>query len=429
MNLTSEKESWKSQGIDGMLESLYKLALSYGSSLVYTAGGSRRAGKYIFENDFTRPGLEVSVNEKAAFEAALAGAIASKRTTCLFSVEGVYETLDPLMTSAYTGVKGGLVVVGVKDQSLDLTPLGPFSKLPVMVSDGTPEDLFSILGSAFDLSERYEIPCLVETLAADSAAPFIYDERRVPGKGSFVKDPDRWAALPKARYELHRALNDKVERIREEFENYRGNERVGSGPSGTVTHQACKEGMAAQGSLLKLASVFPLPRRLVSAFIEEMDHVTIVEGPCPALEIQIPEKDRIRGRLNPGDLLWQPEGHAMRPEQTEILFGLRVVRDELGPASSINIAHGLVSSAVCTNLLAVTDEDSFFHSGLPAFTNTLYNGSNFLLLIETKNRVSELERVLEGFGFRQHVVIGKPDEIGEYNSCGRLTVLFWEGVL
>ena len=63
------------------------------------------------------PGIhfESCVNEKAAYESALAGAYASKRTACLFSVEGVYEALDPLMSSAYTGVKGGFVVVCVKE--------------------------------------------------------------------------------------------------------------------------------------------------------------------------------------------------------------------------------------------------------------------------------------------------------------------------
>src|SRR5208283_3212977 len=135
----------------------------------------------------------------AAFEMALAGAIVSKRTACLFSVDGVYETLDPLMSSAYTGVKGGFVVVCMKEGALDVTPLGPFSKLPVLVSDGTVEDLASALSFAFDLSERHEMPCLVETLVPKGLFPGA--AWKAPrGSSAFVKNQDRWAAIPRFRY-------------------------------------------------------------------------------------------------------------------------------------------------------------------------------------------------------------------------------------
>ena len=142
-----------------MYRGILELMLSCGPRLVYGTGMPDKAKT-------ARRGIhfESCVNEKAAYEMALAGAYASKRTACLFSVEGVYEALDPLMSSAYTGVKGGFVVVCVKEGDLDVTPLGPFSKLPVLVSDGTWDDLAAALSFAFDVSERYEMPCLLETL-------------------------------------------------------------------------------------------------------------------------------------------------------------------------------------------------------------------------------------------------------------------------
>src|SRR4030042_1235807 len=58
---------------------------------------------------------EASINEKIAFELALAGSWASKRTACLLSSEGFYDALDPLMSSAYTGSVGGFLVIAVQE--------------------------------------------------------------------------------------------------------------------------------------------------------------------------------------------------------------------------------------------------------------------------------------------------------------------------
>ena len=109
-----------------MYRGILELMLSCGPRLVYGTGMPDKAKD-------ASPGIhfESCVNEKAAYESALAGAYASKRTACLFSVEGVYEALDPLMSSAYTGVKGGFVVVCVKegDRSTSL-PSVPFQNCP-----------------------------------------------------------------------------------------------------------------------------------------------------------------------------------------------------------------------------------------------------------------------------------------------------------
>ncbi len=357
---------------------------------------------------------------------ALAGAWAAKRAACIFSAEGVYEALDPLMSSAYMGVKGGLVIAAVKEGALDVTPLGLFSKLPVLVSDGSRDGLSSTLSFAFDLSERYEIPCLVETLPPRE--PFERaEEREVPaGRSAFVKNPERWAAIPKFRYELHKALNEKIDRIADEFETYRGNVQLLRGKTGLITHHACgKEAPGHDVSVLALGSVFPLPQRLVSTFIDAMEEVRVVEGPYAAIGLQVKQKGRIER-----DLTSTPAANgAGASNAREVLFGLTVVRDELGPASSINIAHGMVISGTKGGILAVTDVQAFLHSGLPAFVNTLYNGSNYLLLIKTQGGPDELGRLFRGFGFSRCIPIKTAGEVEGYQGCGELTVLLFEGDL
>ena len=404
-----------------MYRDIYDLILSFGPRLVYTAGLPKEAAK-------APPGVhfESCVNEKAAYEMALAGSYAAKKTACLFSVEGVYEALDPLMSSAYTGVKGGMVVVCVREGPLDVTPLGPFSKLPVLVSDGTPGDLAQALAFAFDLSPRYEIPCLVETLppggrtrrkTAGTAA--------VDGMSVFTKDTGRWAAIPKFRFQLHKALNEKIERIREEFETYAGNVRTVKGVRGVLTHRACTEAMPAGASVLALGSVFPVPLRLVAQFAQSVRGLRVIEGGYAAIEVQL-RAGGIDRRLCGSAAAGAKSGR--RAAAGEKLFGLAVVRDRLGPASSINIAHGMAKSGA-KGILALTDADAFLRSGLPAFVNTIYNGSDYLLAIRTDGRAKEVGSAIRGFGFDRIHHLASRGDIRKYRDEGRLTVLFHEGDL
>ncbi len=407
-----------------MYQSIYELILSCRARLVYTAGAPG-----LEVNPAAGPGVhfEACINEKAAFEMALAGAWTAKRTACIFSAAGVYETLDPLMSSAYMGVKGGLVIACVKEGALDVTPLGLFSKLPVLVSDGSPDGLSSALSFAFDLSERYEIPCLVETLPPWGTLKGGKEPREPAGRSTFVKNPSRWAAIPQFRYELHKALNEKIDRMREEFETYAGNVQLLRRKKGIITHHACGEGAPGEDvSVLTLGSVFPLPERLVSTFIGRMEEVRVVEGPYASIALQVKQKDRIEGHVRPEG---RHAGGADAAGAREVLFGLTVVRDALGPASSLNISHGMVKSGAESGILAVTDAEAFLHSGLPAFVNTLYNGSAYLLLIKTKGGEDELEHLFGGFGFSRCFRIKTAGEIKDHFEEGKLTVLLYEGDL
>jgi TPP-dependent indolepyruvate ferredoxin oxidoreductase alpha subunit len=406
-----------------MYQSIYELILSCQPRLVYSAG---RPGTQVNPARRSAVHFEACINEKAAFEMALAGSWTAKRTACIFSAAGVYEALDPLMSSAYMGVKGGFVIACVKEGALDVTPLGLFSKLPVLVSNGNPDGLSSTLSFAFDLSERYEIPCLVETLPPCEPIERADEQGAPAGRSAFVKDPARWAAIPQFRYELHKALNEKIDRMREEFETYPGNVQLLRGKRGLITHHACeKETPVGEVSILALGSVFPLPERLVSTFIDRMEEVRVHEGPYAAIGLQVKQKERIEGHLSSTPVA----SGAGASKAREVLFGLTVVRDELGPASSLNIAHGMVKSGREGGILAVTDGEAFLHSGLPAFVNTLYNGSAYLLLIKTKGGAEELEHLFRGFGFSRCFRVKTAGEIEDYHGGRELTVLLYEGDL
>jgi indolepyruvate ferredoxin oxidoreductase, alpha subunit len=56
-----------------------------------------------------------SVNEKVAFEVALSAAIGGVRSLYVSKHVGLNVAMDPLMTSAYTGVNAGFVIISCDD--------------------------------------------------------------------------------------------------------------------------------------------------------------------------------------------------------------------------------------------------------------------------------------------------------------------------
>jgi TPP-dependent indolepyruvate ferredoxin oxidoreductase alpha subunit len=406
-----------------MYEFLANLLLNNGAQLVHTT--SRAIGESLKR---VSPGeqtlhCEVSLNEKIAFELCLAGSYASKRTACILGTEGLYEALDPLMSSAYTGCIGGFLIVCIKETDQDVTPLGLFSKLPLIVSE-TADDLVRSVEFGYTVSERYEIPVIIQT-TPEADRPSMAEARNeesARGKAEFIKNPGRWAATPAFRYQLHRALNEKIEKIRQEFETYEGNKVVISGTSGLITdRQEAVEYYGEDLSLLHLSTLHPLPTGLVNSFISRMDRVFLVEGPQPVIELQIEDRAKVRvERIGTGQSRRKPD---------ETMFGYRVVRDTLGPGSSINMAHGWKKLEPQVKLLAITFEDYFFNSGMAAMVNTLYNDSAFAILVLTNNREKDMMEILDGFGFHNYCHIDALNELERFKDRNELTVAFWKGIV
>ena len=410
-----------------MYDQVCRVLAENGTRLLYTANRAAGGVVKMLESEYASLRGETSLNEKIAFELALTGAYSSKRTACLFSTEGLYEALDPLMSSAYTGVIGGFVIVCVKETEEEITPLGFFSKLPLVVTESQ-DEFKKAIGFGYEISEKYEIPVIVQ-VAPDVAAQTegkslssIQNSEFKINNSVFNKNPGRWAATPKFRYELHRALNEKIEKIRHEFETYEGNRKSIKSKTGVITNGHTNlDFFDEDSSLLFIATVHPLPVKLVNDFIAGMEEVFIAEGPYPAIELQIQDRSKIVS-AKVGDI---PE----RKKPQETMYGFDVVRDTLGPASSINMAHGIKKTEPGKKILAITFEDFFLHSGMPAFVNTLYNGSAYIILILGDKKEEEIKKILAGFGFNNVFRIDNFSEIERFKDTEDMTVLFCRGII
>ncbi len=282
---------------------------------------------------------EWSVNEKVAFEVALAASWAGLRAAVALKQVGLNVASDPLFSAAYIGVKGGFVIIPADDPGphssqteQDSRLMALTAKVPVF-DPATPAEARAMIENAFILSERYEVPVILRpttrlchavqslpmevTPAPDGEIPSV----------KFNKNPTRWAATPKFRYKLHVELNKKLADIEAEFNqsplNYvvepiqnpkpvlSGAQRaqvegskiqnqvgvIASGVAFNTAKQSLLE-LDAQIPILKIGTPYPLPQKLVGEFIARFETVVVLEEPDTCIELQLPERSRIRGRLD-----------------------------------------------------------------------------------------------------------------------------------
>jgi len=115
------------------------------------------------ERPFT---VEWSTNEKVAFENALAAAWCGVRALCTMKHVGLNVAADPLMTSAYTGVTGGLVILSADDpfahssqNEQDTRRYAHFARLPCL-DPSSVQEAHDMLRDAFALSEEVGLPVI-----------------------------------------------------------------------------------------------------------------------------------------------------------------------------------------------------------------------------------------------------------------------------
>src|SRR3989304_2857494 len=155
---------------------------------------------------------EWSINEKVAFEIALAASWTGLRAAVAMKQVGLNVASDPLFSAAYTGVRGGFVVIPADDPGphssqteQDSRLLALSAKVPVF-DPSTPAEARSMVQSAFALSERFSTPVILrpttrlchalQSLDTRPASPL--SDGATPGR--FRKEPTRWTATPRLRH-------------------------------------------------------------------------------------------------------------------------------------------------------------------------------------------------------------------------------------
>ena len=244
--------------------------------------------------------VEWSVNEKAAMEVAAGASYAGARTLVTMKQVGLNVAADPIMSLAYVGVKGGMVVVVADDPGpissqteQDTRHFARFSKLPIF-DPSSPEEAYAMMKDAFELSEEYETPVLLRPTTrichgcASMDVDDTYKKHEIDG---FEKDA-KWVIFPRTSYQNHLKIERRNPLLGDKLSAYKYNTVTGSGKkgiaSGGVSWEYLKEALGdTDVKLFKVSTPHPFPEKLALEFLEGLDEVLVIEELDPVIEREL----------------------------------------------------------------------------------------------------------------------------------------------
>ena len=246
--------------------------------------------------------FEYSTNEKVALEVSAAAANAGVRSMCVMKHVGVNVAADVLMTLAYIGVKGGLVILTADDPFMfssqneqDNRYYAKLSGLP-MLEPSTVAEAKEMVPRAFELSEQLGEPVLLRTTTRINHSTGIvsFGEIQPPQtRGDFTKDPFNYVCVPAVSRKLHVRLLENMDRAEElaaasQFNFIEGDGAWGiicNGVSyGYVTDAVKDLDIGNRTKVLRLGFSHPLPGALIKGFLKECEKVLVVEEGEPYME-------------------------------------------------------------------------------------------------------------------------------------------------
>ncbi|MCL2335437.1 MAG: thiamine pyrophosphate-dependent enzyme [Endomicrobia bacterium] len=379
-----------------------------------------------------------SVNEKTAFEVALGASVAGVRSMYSSKHVGVNVAMDPLMTSAYTGVNGGFVIVTADDPGChssqneqDNRLIAKFAKLPLL-EPSSPGEAYIMARSAFEISEKFDIPVIIRLTTRVSHTKEnieISDRIEVPDKPFAVNAP-KYVMVPVNAYKKHIELETKLSEIQKYSEQSDLNAIEMNDASigiiaDSVAYLYAKEKFP-NASFLKLGFCWPFPDAKIKEFASKVKELYVIEELEPFIEehvkqlgIKAKSKDasyRI-GELNPALVKEIVEGKKKteRPQgarkpvlcpgcaHRSVFYALKKLKAvvagdigcyTLGASKPLEALHTTVCMGASVTMFesmskilghgkvaAVIGDSTFVHSGITGLIDAAYNNANGLVII------------------------------------------------
>lgn len=428
---------------------------------------------------------EWAPNEKVAMEVALGASIAGVRSMCAMKHVGVNVAADPLYTAAYTGVKGGLVLVAADDPGMyssqneqDSRMVARAAMVPVVEPSDSAEAK-EFIKYAFDLSEKYDTPIILRSTTRLSHSQGLVElqERVEPEDIAYERDAAKFVMMPGNAIKRHLFVEDRLKRMAEDANTMPINKveyndlSVGFITSG-IPYQYVKEAMP-NASVLKLGLVNPLPKKLIEEFASKVDKLYIFEELEPVIEEQVKswgiskavgkEIFTVQGEYNAEMIREKVLGEATdadKPAQVPprppilcpgcphrsvfnvlkklkihgagdigcytlgAVAPLSVIDTTICMGASISTLHGMEKAKgkdYIRNWVAVIGDSTFMHTGINSLVNMVYNQSTGTVII--------LDNSTTGMtGHQDHAATGKTlkgeivPAINIYNLCKSLGI-------
>lgn len=243
-----------------------------------------------------------AINEKVALEMAIGAAFCGIRSLVVMKHVGVNVASDPLMSLAYTGLKGGLVLISADDPQChtsqteqDNRHYAMLAKIPVL-EPSDPNEAKKMCKEAFNLSESLELPVMLRTTPRVSHTTSLVTLGEIIKRDittpKFDKDIDRWVCVGPAALRRHKWLEQQQIKAKELLEKSIFN-RITSefsdlgiitvGVAYTYVIEVLRK-LRKNVGVLKLFGSFPVPEKLIANFIRNKRKVLVVEELDPILE-------------------------------------------------------------------------------------------------------------------------------------------------
>ena len=345
--------------------------------------------------------FEYSTNEKVALEVGAGAAASGVRTMVTMKHVGVNVAADPLMTLAYVGTEGGLVLLSADDPMLfssqneqDNRFYGKLSGLPIL-EPSSPSEAKEMTVYAFDLSEELKLPVILRTTTrinhSRGVVTFGKMKKRVT-KGTFKKDPFKKVTVPAVSRILHQELVQKYAKAMDLANSSPWNFVTGRGKWGIITNgvsyayvmDAISDlGLKNKVAVLRLGFTHPFPKALVQRFLRGKEKVLIVEELEPYMEVETKAAAQEKGITTPiagksdklFSRLFELEPGIVRDKVAKY-FGVkylapkRVKTDDLPPVPGRppNLCPGCPHRATFFSVKQVCGEETIYPTDIGCYT-------------------------------------------------------------
>ena len=265
--------------------------------------------------------FEYSINEKVALEVGGGAALGGVPTLVTMKHVGVNVAADPLMSLAYIGTPGGLVILSADDPGChssqneqDNRYYARLAGLPCF-EPSTAQEAKDMTKEALILSRKWQQPVMLRTTTRVNhlRGPVEFGEVKKTPEPNFPRDPFRFVPLPVIARKRHPILLGNLENIRKEIENHPFNKYnlntkkgiIATGISRAYLHDVLHDlDIEKEVSVLELGITYPVPEKLILEFISQMEDVLILEELEPILENDIRvicQKNNLKTRVHGKD--------------------------------------------------------------------------------------------------------------------------------
>lgn len=243
-----------------------------------------------------------SANEKVAYEEALGMSYLGGRSLVSMKHVGLNVASDPFMSSALTGVNGGLVLAVADDPSMhssqseqDSRFFADFARIPCF-EPSTQQDCYDMTREAFRWSEKFELPVMIRLVTrlahSRSLVRRAEPELHPVNQSAPLPNPNDWSLMPVNARRRYRRLLDMQGDLRTQVEAFEGNRLKLGGKRGIICSSTgfnyVREALGEnpQDSLLRIAA-YPLPDVALRRIIDHCDEIYVFEDGFPFIERHI----------------------------------------------------------------------------------------------------------------------------------------------